>query len=375
MNNWIDNRKTIIKWLGIVVLLYFLIASIGLVGGGFKLATGGFAKELLVFAKNPLAGLFVGILVTSLVQSSSTVTSLIVGLVAGGLPIETAIPLIFGANIGTSITSTLVSLNFNNKKEFKLAFQAATVHDFFNLCAVILIFPLEMTTHFLEKISFVLATALDGTALGFNIKDFNIIKKLTKPLTNAIKHSLEFLPHPLNGLVMIGVGAVIVFVSILLTAKLLKHLMVGRVRDNFVKAVGTKPITSIVTGTITTILVQSSSTTTSLIVPFASQGLVKLKSVYTFILGANIGTCITALIASTGALTNTTEALQIALIHLLFNITGILLVYGIPALRKVPIILAKGLSEVAAKKKYLAFTYLIGTFFLLPGILLMFSVD
>lgn len=368
------NTKDIFKWLSIVVLLYFLIASIGLVGSGFKLATGGFAKELLVFAQNPFAGLLVGILVTSLVQSSSTVTSLIVGLVAGGLPIATAIPLVFGANIGTSITSTLLSLTYSgSKKEFKRALSAATVHDFFNLCAVILIFPLEMTTHFLEKISYFLAVNLQNITL-FNIKDFNFIKAATAPFTNFVKDIITTLPHPLDGLGLIIIGAGIVFLSILAIAKVLKYLMVGRVKSAFIRAVDTKPVTSILTGTVATIAVQSSSTTTSLIVPFASEGLVKLESVYTFILGANIGTCITALIASTGALTNPVAALEIAIIHLLFNIFGILLVYGIPALRQVPIILAKGLSEVAAKKKYLALTYLLATFFIIPGLLLVVSI-
>lgn len=364
--------KQIAQWSSIVVLLYFLISSIGLVGAGFKLATGSFAKELLIFANNPFAGLMVGILVTSLVQSSSTVTSLVVGLVMGGLPINIAIPLVFGANIGTSITSTLVSLNFS-KKEFKRAFQAATVHDFFNLLAVLLIFPLEMATHFLEKTSLAIAGLLDGAPLGFNIKDFNFIKIATKPMTNLLKDSVSWVPHPFDGLSLILVGAVIVFVSILLTAKLLKRLMVGRVKDLFVNAVETKPATSILTGTLATILVQSSSTTTSLIVPFASQGLVKLKSVYTFILGANIGTCVTALLAASGAQMNGTAAMQIALVHLLFNISGIIIVYGIPTLRNIPIILAKGLSEVAEKKKYLALAYLASAFFVVPALFLAIS--
>ena len=365
------NIKTIAKWSSILVLLYFLVASIGMVGSGFKGATGGFAEELLIFAKNPFAGLLVGILVTSLVQSSSTVTSLIVGLVAGGLPIATAIPLVFGANIGTSITSTLLSLTYGGKKkEFKRALAAASVHDFFNLCAVILIFPLEMGTHFLEKTAYFFAVRLQGVSL-FNIKSFNFVKAVTKPFGNMVKGIVGVLPHPLDDLGLIVVGAVIVFLSILAIAKVLKKLMVGKVKDTFIKAVDTKPLTSIISGTVATIAVQSSSTTTSLIVPFASEGLVKLRSVYTFILGANIGTCITALIASTGALSNPVAALEIAIIHLLFNITGICLVYGIPALREIPMILAKGLSEVAVKKKYLALTYLVGTFFILPGLLLI----
>ena len=314
-----------------------------------------------------------GILVTSFIQSSSTVTALIVGLVSGGLPISTAVPLVFGANIGTSITSTLVSLNFNiKKKEFQSALAAATVHDFFNLLAVALIFPLELLTHFLEKISLYLATHLQGEIF-FNIKDYNIIKILTKPLTKSLSQLTTSLPYPLNGIGLIVIGGVIVFISILLMAKLLKQLMVGKVKEAFIKAVDTHPITSIISGAIVTIFVQSSSTTTSLIIPFASQRLIKLKSIYTFILGANIGTCITALLASTGALSNEVAALQIAIIHLLFNLTGIIIIYGIPTLRNIPIILAKGLSDIAKKKKYLAVSYLLVTFYILPGILLILT--
>ncbi len=366
-------KNKIFKWIGVILLIYFLIASIGIVGSGFKLATGEFAKELLVFASNPFAGLLVGILVTSLVQSSSTVTSIIVGLVSGGLPLSTAIPLVFGANIGTSITSTIVSTNYaSDKKEFKRAFAAATIHDFFNLLAVLIIFPLEMYTHFLEKVSGTIANNIYGT-FSFDIKSFNFVKFLTKPFIGIFKSLVENIPHPLNGLTMIILGAILVFVAILYLGKLLKSLMVGRVRDYFVKVVGSNPIISIFSGIVSTVLVQSSSTTTSLIVPFASQNIIKLKDVYTFVLGANIGTCITALIASTGVIDNSITSLQIALIHLLFNITGIIIVYGIPTLRVIPLILSQGLAEAAGKKKYLAWSYLVLVFFLLPGVLLVFT--
>ncbi|MEI5617209.1 thymidylate synthase, partial [Streptomyces brasiliscabiei] len=90
----------------------------------------------------------------ALIQSSSTVTSIIVGLVAGGLPVELAIPMIMGANIGTTVTNTLVSLgHVRYKDEFKRAFASATIHDFFNLLAVAIFLPLEMAFGILEKIS------------------------------------------------------------------------------------------------------------------------------------------------------------------------------------------------------------------------------
>ena len=86
-------------------LLYGFFLGLDLMGLGFKLFGEGFAEMLLEQTANPLVGLFAGILATSLVQSSSTTTSMTVALVAaGGLTIEGAIPIIMGANIGTSAT-------------------------------------------------------------------------------------------------------------------------------------------------------------------------------------------------------------------------------------------------------------------------------
>merc|ERR1712110_961360 len=89
---------------------------------------------------NPLAGLVIGILVTVLVQSSSTSTSIIVTMTAGNLiEVKNAIPMIMGANIGTSVTNTIVSLGaIGTKDEYRRAFAGATVHDCFNLLTVLL---------------------------------------------------------------------------------------------------------------------------------------------------------------------------------------------------------------------------------------------
>ena len=83
-SNWL-------QWLAVVGLVYLLICAVGIIGSGFKLAAGDQAKELFAFATNPFAGLVVGTIATALIQSSSTVTSIIVGLVAGGLPVSVAL--------------------------------------------------------------------------------------------------------------------------------------------------------------------------------------------------------------------------------------------------------------------------------------------
>ncbi len=89
------------------------------------------------------------------------------------------------------------------------------------------------------------------------------------------------------------------------------------------------------------------------------------------LLGANIGTCITALLAAT-AITGAkaVPALEIAMVHLLYNVLGVVIIYGIPFLAKLPIIGAEALAKVASERKILAFAYIISVFFVIPGLLL-----
>ena len=144
------------KWLSVVLLviiLYVFLTSIDLISGSFKLMGKDYAAGLFAYTSNPFSGLLTGLLATSLVQSSSTVTSLIVGLVAGGtITIEQAVPMVMGANVGTSITNTIVAMgHMTRSNEFQRAFAGATVHDFFNLMAVAVFLPLEIATGFLHK--------------------------------------------------------------------------------------------------------------------------------------------------------------------------------------------------------------------------------
>ena len=285
-------KNSVIQWLSVVFLVYLLIVAVGMIGAGFKSATGDQAKELFAFATNPFLGLIVGTVATALIQSSSTVTSIIVGLVAGGLPVATAIPMVMGANIGTTITNTLVSLgHVGDKNEFKKAFAAATVHDFFNLLSVIIFLPLEILFHPLEKLGLIIANAMAGGG-SMSIKDLNIVKAATKPVVTVFKNITHVLPAPFDGILLIFLGIGLIFLTIAFIGKLLKSLMVGKAKDILHVAIGRGPIAGIVAGTLITILVQSSSTTTSLMIPLAGAGVFGLAQIYPFTLGANIGTCI-----------------------------------------------------------------------------------
>jgi sodium-dependent phosphate cotransporter len=366
-----STQKRIFSWLILLAGIYAILLSVGMVGSGFKWVSGGSdgARELFAFATNPFLALLIGILATALVQSSSTVTSVIVGLVAGGLPIEIAIPMVMGANIGTTITNTLVSLGHVRKKsEFRRAFAAATVHDFFNLMCVAIFLPLEIMFGFLQKSSAWLSTHMIG-ADSVSMKGFNFIKPITKPVISEVKSLLGVFPEKFAAIGLIILGILLIFVSITIIGRVLKGLMVGRAKKILHGAIGRGPVSGIASGAIVTVLVQSSSTTTSLMIPLVGSGVFKPRDIYPFTLGANIGTTITALLAATalsGA--GAVVGLQIALVHLIYNLLGVVVIYGIPFLREIPLKAAERLAEVATKRHSLAALYVLSVFFLLPGL-------
>ncbi len=369
-----NNIKTFFQWVAIATLVYLLISSVGMIGAGFKGATKGQASELFQFATNPFMGLIIGILATAMIQSSSTVTSIIVGLVAGGLPVETAVPMIMGANIGTTITNTIVSLgHVRRKKEFRRAFASATVHDFFNVMAVAIFLPIEILFHPLAKIGGFFAEIFVGGD-NMSVKGLNFIKPATKPVIDLFTELSKIISENAMYILLIVFGILTIFLAITVIGKLLKKLMVGRAKVIMHNAIGKGPLTGIFSGAIVTVLVQSSSTTTSLMVPLAGSGVFRLKQIYPFTLGANIGTTITALLAATAISGETAVfALQIALVHLIYNTAAVSFIYGIKNLRKVPIRGALWLAKLATERKSIALLYIVGVFFGLPAILIFIT--
>lgn len=361
-----------LSWLLVVALIYLLLAGVGAIGDGFKAATGNNARELFAFATNPLVGLMIGLVATALIQSSSTVTSIIVGMVAGGLPIPIAIPLIMGANIGTSLTSTIVSLgHIRSGEEFRRAFSAATVHDAFNITAVAILLPLELLFQPLQRLSQSLAGLLVSDA-SVDMKSVNFMKTLLSPASDLLAGSVSWLPGAVwSGVALILIGVAMILFVVTAIGKVLRKVMVGRAKDIMHASVGRGPLSGIASGSVITVLVQSSSTTTALIVPLAGSGVFSLKQVYPFTLGTNIGTCVTALLAATAITGPTAEvAMQIALVHLLFNLLGILIIYALPLLRGVPPMIGEGLATLAQRSKLYVVAYIAGLFFALPLLLI-----
>jgi len=344
--------------LTLLLLLYGFLVSIGMLGKAFKMFSGGFVGGLIESASNPLLGLFVGVLATTLVQSSSTTTSLVVALVgSGSMPIDTAIPIVMGANIGTSVTNTLVSLGHVTRgQEFARAFAASTVHDFFNIFAVIVIFPLQMATNFLGTLSSQMAVLFAEVG---GLTFASPLKLLTGPAVKAAAILLD--GHPWLLLVS---ALVIMFASLRYLVVALKAIVLGRVEAFFDQTLFANAGRAMLFGLLITVLVQSSSITTSLAVPLAGAGILTLIQIFPYTLGANIGTTITAMLAALAV--GEISAVTVAFAHLLFNVCGIALIWPVPAIRRIPLRVAGGFAAIAANRRWIAIVYILICFYAVP---------
>ncbi len=363
--------STGLTWAIVLGLIYLLLVGVGIIGAGFKWISGGAAgaEAIFAFASNPIVGVILGTLATALVQSSSTVTSVIVGLVAGGVPVSVAIPMIMGANMGTTITNTIVSLgSYRERAAFSRSFEAATVHDFFNFYSILLFLPIEIFFHPLEKLGGVMSGWFAGSG-DASMKGVNFFGAATKPLVNAVIDLCGKLPDVAGALAAITIGISCIIFSVLYLGRLLRAVMTGKAKGIVDAAIGRGPLAGIASGTLATVIVQSSSTTTSLVVPLAGAGVLTTRQIFPFTLGANIGTCVTALLAATAVSGEfKAVALQIALVHLLYNVIGVVLFMTIPFLRGLPVRSAQWLGTRVGVNRSWAFGYLLGVFFMLPGV-------
>jgi sodium-dependent phosphate cotransporter len=354
-------------------LLYLFLVGVKMLEGGIKGVTGGADESLFHGITNPLAALAVGILATVLVQSSSVTTSTIVALVAAGnLPMEVAVPMVMGANIGTTVTNTLVSLaHARRSEEFRLAFTAATMHDFFNVLAVAVILPLELWFGILSRPASAIANALAGEMGG---------GKFNSPIKGAVSWGAGHIESLLElitthertlGALLLIVGLGLIFVTLMFITKNMKVLIAARIERSLNAALAKNGLIGMTVGMLITMAVQSSSITTSILIPLVASGLLLVSNAYPITLGANVGTTITALLAALAA--GTVDGLTIAFVHLLFNLLGILLFYPIPKIRHIPIKLADGLAGIAVNRKWVAVVYVVGAFIVLPFLVLIIT--
>jgi sodium-dependent phosphate cotransporter len=326
-----------------------------MMGGALKLFGSDFSKTLIETTTNPFVGLFIGILATSVIQSSSSTTSIVVGMVAAGaLTIESAIPIVMGANIGTSITNIIASLpQIKRNSEFRRAFSAAIVHDFFNVLSVLVLFPLQLVTNFLGVLATEMADIFAGVG---GLKFLSPVKAITKPVVKMVE--VYFLDIPW---LMLVLAILLLFLALKYMVTSLKVIVVSRAKDWFDNYLFKTAARAFILGILLTMLVQSSSITTSLIVPMAGAGLLTLEQIFPYTLGSNIGTTITAMLAA--LITGNLAAVTVAFAHSIFNICGIILWWPF---KKLPIAMSNKFAELSIKNKLIPIAYVIIVFFIIP---------
>ena len=365
---WRENP--LIRGAMVVALLYVFLVAVNGLGAGFRALGEGVLDSFFAATENPFVGLMIGILATTLVQSSSVTTAMIVGLVAAPenpIPVANAIPLIMGANIGTTVTNTIASLaHIGRKEEFRRAFSVATVHDFFNYMAVLVFLPLEMATGYLQRTAVALTGMLSGFSGGhYNSPIKNAIKAGGVPIEAALEALLP--TERLAAIFYILLSGTLIFVSLLGIVTVMRASMQNHVESLVSRALVQHAMIAMIVGSAVTVMVQSSSITTSLLVPLAGAGVLKLEQAFPVTIGANIGTTVTALLAALAATdVNAAAGLTIALVHLLFNLSGTLLIYPFAPIRRIPMQLARKLADVAVESKAWAIAYVIALFYVVP---------
>uniref|UniRef100_A0A8B9KEK7 Solute carrier family 34 member 2a n=1 Tax=Astyanax mexicanus TaxID=7994 RepID=A0A8B9KEK7_ASTMX len=441
---------SVLKLVALLGLLYLFVCSLDILSQGFQLVGGKAAGDIFQdneVLSNPLAGLVIGVLVTLLVQSSSTSSSIVVSMVSSGLlQVSTAVPIIMGTNIGTSITNTVVAMTqAGDRSKFRRAFAGATVHDFFNWLSVLVLLPLEAATGYLYRLTELIVRS-------FNIESGDNAPALLNVITDPLTHSIIELdesvisgiatgdPEAKNksliktwcstmknttlqnvtivnctsapcwewknvteiiniqkchhifvdtnladlavGLILLAMSLVVLCGCLIFIVKLLNSMLKGQVASVIKKIINTDfpfPFSwvtgylAIMVGAGMTFIVQSSSVFTSAITPLVGIGVISIERAYPLSLGSNIGTTTTAILAAMASPGETlTNSLQIALVHLFFNVSGILLWYVLPFMR-VPIVLAKALGNVTASYRWFAIFYILFCFFFIP--LLVFGLS
>jgi solute carrier family 34 (sodium-dependent phosphate cotransporter) len=352
----------------VVALLYVFLVGVGMLEAGIGALGEGFQAGLLAQVSHPLAGLFAGVLATVLVQSSSVSTATIVGLVgAGTLTVPAAVPMIMGANIGTTVTNTLASLGaIRRSDDFRRGFAGATMHDFFNVIAVAILLPLELATGLLSSIAIRLTTMMRGSDVAIDPGTSPIRAAVRAPVRAIVDVLDDGLPFgTLLGILLLAIGLSFIFFALGLITRNMRLLVAGAVERTMNRVVSRGGgAVGILVGIAITVAVQSSTITTSILVPLVAAGLLTVRNAYPITLGANVGTTITALLASLAVVRP--EGLTIALVHTCFNLLALAILYPLPWIRDVPVRLAELLAGLAIRRKSVVVAYVLGMFLVVP---------
>lgn len=363
-----DNKKFKKTIFFLDVLFFIFIFTVGINGVSESLflllsshLSSGFFNTILLKLANPCFGLFVGIVATAILQSSSTTSAIIIAVVSPGiLPFRTAIPIILGTNFGTTITNTLVALlqRKKSKAAYERSLAASTLHDFYNIITLLITFPLEIKYHFVEKASFYLYEFIGSNAN-------SMTRQFNNPLVILINSINQWISSAIgdNPLLYFIVSLSIAVLSISSLVNLLKKRFLPQIEQSLSQKLFATKFRSWLSGVTSTMLIQSSSITTSLVIPLASSEKLTLEQIYPYTVGANIGTGLTAFVAAASL---NPIAIIAAIASLLFDTFSTFIVFLNPLISNLPLYLAKQFGFYGAKYKRLPYLYIAVAFIVLP---------
>lgn len=374
-----------LRWLLVLASIFAIIVGINLILDGVYNVGTTSTNRLYDLARDPFIGLLIGILATALVQSSTTTTTLTVAAVGTGIvTVPVAIPIIMGANIGTTITALLVSFSYmGERREFKKAFTTAAMHLWFNVLVVLVALTIEMLFHPLQTISGDLADKVLGSS-ETTVPTTHIVEDITTPIVDTIG------THGLFG--MVGNGGVATALSLITgTLFILVAIKVMSYQLRMITAATTHSLLDMFSspeentrltlkantlgvgvGLLFTIMVTASSVTVSSMQPFAVTKSLPRRAMLAVILGANVGTTLTAMIATFAIVgVHGAFALQAALVHLTLNLVGALVVLCVPSLGRAITNLAAGSARLAARSYTRTIVTIFGMFMVFPIIILV----
>ena len=358
-----------------IFLVYLFLVAVKLFGTAATVYTSYNSSILETLAsqlKNPFTGLCLGIILTALMQSSSATTSLAVAMVATGvIPLQGAIPIAMGSNIGAALTCTIVSLTHisGSRLSFSRAYSASLLLDMFNILTLLICFTMEMSFGYLSKTATFLASLVPISAAG-NSPGFNPISYAIDVPAKGIRDlCLLGLSPTVTAALMAVCGLFVMIFSLVYITKNMKALMADKIEDWLNRALSKNGYIGLFVGVVVTMIIQSSGITTSLLVPLVAAGVLSIRTIYPIVIGAKVGTTITAILAATAFLDSPTGRLGLALAfaHSLFNVTGVVLFYPIPQMR-FPVFLTRRLSLILTRKRLYVIAWIAMLYFILPGL-------
>jgi sodium-dependent phosphate cotransporter len=373
----------------LLVGIFLFISSLEGVKSGFKLIFAEWQKSILGMITDntaPLTGLAIGVLSTSLVQSSSAVVAATMvsmsGMVALGLPMGAAmrfgVPMVLGANIGTTVTNTIVIFGVRRGmtvREFGDTIPGVIVDDVYEALTISLFFILELTTGIISNTTLVIGEVL-STALRLEevlatfdktIIDIIIKEPLVKPLKNIV---VGFMGQRNGGIILFVFWFLVIIFSMGLITKGLENLIQTDWEDK-VRSAFSSPTRGFFTGFSITWLVGSSSIGTSLMVPFLATKVVDLKKAYPYLCGCNMGTTVD-LSQLYGYIAGGIVGVMLGSAHVMLNIVALLL-WLVSPLRFVPVTVAEKIGKRIQQNENASINlviWVVAIFFLLPIIII-----